>query len=73
LCDLKDLSEGQVSFIANSFLSEANEDFDNEYMSLARNNYETAYELFAMLGGNDWYQIQARQCQAKLAEIEEIQ
>lgn len=71
LFDLKDIRESQVSFIAESFFSEANEDFEGGYMSLARGNYETAYELFIMLGGSEWYQIRARKCQERLDEIEE--
>jgi hypothetical protein len=71
LFDLKDLRESQVSFIAESFFHEANEDFDGGYMSLARGNYESAYELFIMLGGSEWYQIRARKCQERLDEIKE--
>lgn len=73
LFDLKDLRESQVSFIAESFFSEANEDFEGRYMSLARGNYETAYELFSMLGNSDWYQLRARRCQERLAEIKEME
>lgn len=73
LFDLKDLTENQVSFIAESYFSEAQEDFDGGYMSLARSNYANAYELFNMMGGNEWYQIRARKCQERLAEIEESQ
>jgi hypothetical protein len=73
LFDLKDLTESQVSFIAESFFSEAQGDLEGGYMSLARRNYETAYELFSMMGGNEWYQIRARKCQERLTEIEEIQ
>ena len=72
LFDLKDLRESQVSFIAESFFSEAQEDFDGGYMSLARGNYETAYELFIMMGGSEWYQLRAKKCQDRLAEIEEM-
>jgi hypothetical protein len=72
LFDLKDLRESQVSFIAESFFSEANDDFEGGYMSLARSNYGTAYELFSMMGGSEWYQLRARRCQERLAEIEEI-
>lgn len=71
LFDLKDLKENQVSFIAESFFSEAQEDFDNNYMSLARCNYKTAYELFSMLGNSEWYQLRARKCQDRLEELEE--
>jgi len=71
LFDLKDLTESQVSFIAESFFSEANEDFDGGYMSLARSNYETAYKLFNTLGGSDWYKLRAQKCQDRLTEIEE--
>ena len=73
LFDLKDLTENQVSFIAESYFSEAQEDFDGGYMSLARRNYETAYELFGMLGNSEWYQLRARRCQERLAEIEEME
>ena len=73
LFDLKDLRESQVSFIAESFFSEAQEDFDGGYMALARGNYETAYELFNMMGGSEWYQLRARRCQERLAEIEEME
>lgn len=71
LFDLRDLRESQVSFIAESFFSEAQEDFDGGYMSLARGHYETAYELFSMLGNSEWYQLRARRCQERLEEIEE--
>lgn len=71
LFDLKDLTEGQLSFIAESYFNEAQEDFDGGYMALARNNYETAYELFDMMGGSEWYKLRARRCQERLAEIEE--
>jgi len=73
LFDLKDLRESQVSFIAEAFFSEANEDFDGGYMSLARGNYATAYDLFSMMGGNEWYQLRARRCQERLNEIEEAE
>lgn len=73
LFDLKDLREGQLSFIAESFFSEAEEDFDGGYMSLARDKYETAYELFSMLGNSEWYQLRSRRCQKRLEEIEENQ
>lgn len=73
LFDLKDLRESQVSFIAESFFSEAQEDFDGGYMSLARCNYKTAYELFSMLGNSEWYQLRSRKCQERLEEIEENQ
>lgn len=73
LFDLKDLSESQMSFIADSFFSEANDDFEGGYMSLARGNYETAYELFNMMGGDEWYQLRARRCQERLNEIEEAE
>lgn len=73
LFDLKDLKEDQVSFIAESFFSEAQGDLEGGYMSLARSNYETAYELFSMLGNSDWYQLRARRCQESLEEIKEIQ
>ena len=71
LFDLKDLTEGQVSFIAEAYFNEAQEDFDGGYMSLARSNYGTAYELFNMMGGSEWYQLRARKCQDRLTEIEE--
>lgn len=71
LFDLKDLKENQVSFIAESFFSEAQEDFDGGYKSLARCNYKTAYELFSMLGNSEWYQLRARKCQDRLEELEE--
>lgn len=73
LFDLKDLRESQVSFIAESFFSEAEGDMEGGYMSLARNNYKTAYELFSMLGNSEWYQLRARRCQERLEEIEEMQ
>lgn len=72
LFDLKDLTENQMSFIAESFFSEANDDFEGGYMSLARQNYETAYELFVTLGCSEWYQLRARRCQERIAEIEEV-
>ena len=71
LFDLKDLTENQVSFIAESFFSEAQEDFDGGYKSLARSNYKTAYELFSMLGNSEWYQLRSRKCQDRLEELEE--
>jgi len=71
LFDLKDLSEGQVSFIAESFYDEGHKDFDNGFMALARSNFESACELYSMLGGSEWYQLRARKCQEKLDEIEE--
>ena len=71
LFDLKDLKESQVSFIAESFFSEAQEDFDRGYLSLASGNYKTAYELFSMLGNSEWYQLRARKCQDRLEELEE--
>jgi hypothetical protein len=71
LFDLKDLTEGQLSFIAESFFSEANDDFESGYMALATNNYETAYELFSMVGNNEWYKLRANRCQDRLEEIKE--
>jgi len=71
LFDLKDLTEGQLSFIAESFFSEANDDFEGGYMSLATNNYETAYKLFNTLGGSEWYKLRAKRCQDRLEEIKE--
>ena len=71
LFDLKDLSENQVSFIAESFFSEAQDDFDQGYMSLSISNYETAYELFSMLGNSEWYQRRAQKCQDRIQEIKE--
>ena len=71
LFDLKDLSEGQVSFIAESFYDEGHKDFDNGFMALARSNFESACELYNMLGGSEWYQLRVRKCQEKLDEIEE--
>ena len=71
LFDLKDLKENQVSFIAESFFSEAQDDFDQGYMSLSINNYETAYELFSMLGNSEWYQRRAQKCQERIQEIKE--
>lgn len=73
LFDLKDLTENQVSFIAESYFSEAQGDLEGGYMSLASRNYETAYELFSMLGNSEWYQLRARRCQERLAEIEEME
>ena len=73
LFDLKDLTEDQVSFIAESFYSEAQGDLEGGYMSLARCNYQTAYELFSMLGNSEWYQLRARRCQERLEEIEEME
>ena len=71
LFDLKDLKENQVSFIAESFFSEAQDDFDQGYMSLSISNYETAYELFSMLGNSEWYQLRAKKCQDRIEEIKE--
>ena len=71
LFDLKDLQESQVSFIAESFYDEGHKDFEDGYMSLARGNLESAYELFIMLGGSEWYKMRARKCEEKLDEIKE--
>lgn len=71
LFDLKDLTENQVSFIAESFFIEAQEDFDQGYMSLSIRSYETAYELFSMLGNSEWYQRRAQKCQERIQEIKE--
>ena len=71
--DLLDLNESQVSFIAESFFSEAQTDFDGGYMSLSIDNYETAYELFRMLGNDEWYQRRAQKCQDRIEEIKESQ
>lgn len=71
LFDLKDLTENQLSFIAESFFSEAQDDFDSGYMSLALSNYETACELFRTVGGSQWYQMRLNKCQERIEEIKE--
>jgi len=71
LFDLKDLTEGQVSFIAESFYDEGYRDFDSGYMALARSNFENACELYNMLGASEWYKMRARKCEEKLDEIKE--
>jgi len=67
--DLKDLNENQLSFIAESFFDEGFSDLDNGYMSLARDNFETALELYTQLGGSEFYKMRAGKCQTQLDTI----
>lgn len=70
--DLKDLTEGELSFIAECFFSEADHDFDGNYMALARNGYERARTLFSVIApSNEWYARRVKKCEDRLAEIEE--
>lgn len=70
--DLKDLTEGELSFIAEAFFHEADHDFDSNYMALARNGYEKARKLFSIIApSSDWYALRLKKCEDRLAEIEE--
>ena len=70
--DLKDLTEGELSFIAECFFSEADNDFDSEYMALARSNFEKARTLFSVIApSSEWYALRLKKCEDRLTEIEE--
>lgn len=70
--DLLGLTEGELSFFAECLYSEANSDFDSDYMALARNNFERALQLFRVIAHeSEWYATRAKRCEEKLAEIAE--
>lgn len=70
--DLVDLTEGELSFIAEAYYNEACRDFDDGYMALARSGFDKAQQLFAPIAHeSDWYELRLRKCEEKLTEIAE--
>lgn len=57
LYDLRDLSEGDVVFIAESFLSEATDDMDKGHYALAEDGFEKALSLYQRIYDADHYRI----------------
>lgn len=70
--DLLDLTEGELSFIAECFFSEADHDFDSGYMALARTGFDKAQQLFSVIAHeSEWYALRLKKCESKLDEIKE--